>query len=300
MNNVATNSLHSWILCSRPKTLGAITCPVLIGSARAFSEGVFHPRYFVLTLLCSVLLQILANVINDYGDFIKGSDTKQRLGPPRAMQMGWITASVMKRGIVVILLAACALGFFLVLRGGFVILLIGVLGIFLCGFYTLGRRPLAYIGFSEVIVFWIFGPLAVFFTYYVQTLTYAFDTLVLGIAPGLLSTALILTNNTRDLVEDKQNHKRTVAVRFGEEFARKSIAVLSVSACLMPVVLMSMFGYGPIILVACAPVILLVPQLRMVLHDEISARFNLMLAALGKSLYLMGILLSTGLVCGAP
>src|SRR5580692_3236593 len=96
---VATNSMKAWVLASRPKTLGAISCPIIIGNALAYHSGQFAWNYFFLTLICGLLLQILANVVNDYGDFIKGSDKADRLGPPRAMQMGWLTKNVMLRGI---------------------------------------------------------------------------------------------------------------------------------------------------------------------------------------------------------
>lgn len=299
MTTIAQNSLQSWVLTARPKTLGAISCPVFIGSALAFADGQFQPSYFWLTLICAILLQVLANVINDYGDFIKGSDTKMRLGPPRAMQMGWITMDVMKKGIGTILLLTVSLGFFLVLRGGLPILIIGVIGIFLCGWYTLGKRPLAYIGFSELVVFWIFGPLAVFFTYYVQTLSFSKPALLGGIAPGLLSMALILTNNVRDVVEDQKNNKRTVAVRFGSKSARVAIIGATLFAFLLPLVLVIFYSFSSLILFSSAVFVLPSRHFPMIWQDEISARFNLMLAALGKSLYLFGVLMSLGIICGA-
>lgn len=297
---VVTNSLQAWVKASRPKTLGAICCPILIGSACAMAHGTFARIYFVVTLVCSISLQILANVVNDYGDFLKGSDSHERLGPPRAMQMGWITPSAMRKGIAVISMSTIVLGLVLVNRGGMPIFLTGCISLFLCMWYTLGPLPLAYLGFSELMILVVFGPLAALGAYYVQTLSFSLEVLVASTSPGLLATALILTNNLRDIREDQKNHKRTIAVRFGEKFARIAIVSLVISALMGPIILVSAFGYSPILLVACLALGLPARHFLMILREPISARFNLMLASIGISLYLFGMLMSLGLVYGAP
>lgn len=297
---IATNSMAAWILASRPKTLGAVFCPIMIGSALALAQGFFLPRYFMMTMLCSVLLQVLANLINDYGDFIKGSDTKERLGPPRAMQMGYLTLPVMKMGIAVVLLLIIMLGILLVERGGWPIFFMGLLGIFLCGFYTLGSKPLAYLGFAEVVILVVFGPMAVMGAYYIETRSFSSETIWASLTPGFLATALILTNNLRDVVEDTKNNKRTIAVRFGHKFARVCIAVLILLALSGPIGLLLVYSYSPWVLMACLPIIVPVRYIPMILWEPISARFNLMLMAIGKTLYLAGIMFFLGILYGAP
>lgn len=299
MRTVATNSLTAWLLASRPKTLGAISCPVILGSALAYAHGHFLPGLFFVTLLCSFLLQILANVINDYGDFLKGSDTPHRLGPPRALQMGWITPQVMQRGIGMILALIIVLGLSLVYRGGLPIFLIGLLSIALCFWYTMGRRPLAYRGFSEIAIVFFFGPLPVIGSYYLQSLTFTTELIALSISPACLSTALIMANNLRDSKEDAQNAKRTLAVRFGPRFSRIAITFLVVAAHASPFVLVFEFGY-PLWLLGSA--LSLLPALRClpILHEPISLRYNLMFGGIGKSLYALSLLLGLGLIYGAP
>src|SRR5580658_6317576 len=100
---ITHNSFKAFILASRPKTLGAITCPVLIGSFLALREHNFSWIIFFITLLCALSLQVLANWVNDYGDFIRGADAF-RLGPKRAMQLGLISDSHMKKAIVLLIL----------------------------------------------------------------------------------------------------------------------------------------------------------------------------------------------------
>jgi 1,4-dihydroxy-2-naphthoate octaprenyltransferase len=295
---IKTNSVQAWIRATRPRTLGAITCPVWIGSSLAYSKGLFSLNLFMLTWICSLLLQILANVVNDYGDFMRGSDTADRLGPPRAMQMGWITPSVMRVGIAAILLCSTSLGLILIAHGGPIILVLGIISTIMCIWYTAGPKPLAYIGFSEIAVLCLFGPMPVFGAYFVQTLSWPPEGIVLSIGPALLSTALIMTNNLRDISEDRKHNKRTVAVRFGEKISRYLIIFFVAGAGLSPLFLIIFYGHSGFSLLSLAALIFPARLFPMILSDPISAKFNLMLQAIGKSLYLFGLLMSLSLVCG--
>ncbi|HYG49248.1 MAG TPA: UbiA family prenyltransferase, partial [Flavobacteriales bacterium] len=58
------------------------------------------PNIFILTLVTTLFLQILSNLANDYGDFTKGTDSKDRVGPERALQSGGITKKEMFRAIL--------------------------------------------------------------------------------------------------------------------------------------------------------------------------------------------------------
>ncbi len=297
---IETNSWAAWLRASRPRTLGAMSCPVFIGSALALKDGMFSAPLFVITFFCALLLQILANLVNDYGDFVRGSDTKERLGPPRAMQMGWLTPSVMKKGIALVLLSIVALGFLLILRGGMSILVLGSISLLTCIWYTAGPRPLSYLGFSEIAVLLLFGPVPLIGSYFVQSLSLPKEGFVLSIAPALLSTALILTNNLRDIEEDKRHRKLTLAVRFGARFSRLLIIFCVCLAALSPLLLFFFYSYGPLIFVALFALVIPMRQFKMILHDPVSAKFNMMLAAIGKSLYLFGVLMSLGIIYGAP
>ncbi len=297
---IRTNSLQAWLRATRPRTLGAISCPVWLGSALAMSKGIFSFNLFMVTWICSLCLQILANVINDYGDFMRGSDTSERLGPPRAMQMGWLTPKIMRRGIAIILLCSTSLGLILVAHGGVSILVLGIVSTITCIWYTAGPKPLAYIGFSEIAVLFLFGPMPVFGAYYVQTLSWPTQGFLLSIGPALLSTALIMTNNLRDISEDRRHHKRTLAVRFGENISRYLIVLLVMAAALSPVLLVVFFDFSGLCLLPLAALIFPARLFPMILNEPISAKFNLMLQAIGKALYLFGLLMSVSIIYGAP
>lgn len=297
---IAANSFNAWILASRPKTLGAICCPMLLGSSLARAHGTFSSAFFLVALIAAILLQIFANVINDYGDFIKGSDTPERLGPPRAMQMGLLTKTAMHKGMLVIFILSIAAGLPLVVHAGWPVLIAGISGLLLCFFYTLGRRPLAYRGFVEIIIFFVFGPCAVLLAYFVQTLSFSLDAFFVSISPGFLATALILTNNLRDLEQDRKHQKLTIAVRCGETFARCGIIALILLSFLGPIILVLFFDYSSIVLCSLAALIGPLRHAKMILKEPISRKFNFMLQSIGKALYLFGMILSFGIIYGAP
>lgn len=101
-SNVTTNSLKAWFLAARPKTLTGAAVPVMIGIASAISQygDAVRVGAAVLCMLFALVMQIDANFVNDYFDFMKGSDDEKRLGPKRACARGWITAAAMRRGLL--------------------------------------------------------------------------------------------------------------------------------------------------------------------------------------------------------
>ncbi len=272
---------------------------MILGCAIAFAHGQFSWFTCALVILNGLLLQILANVVNDYGDFLRGSDGAGRLGPPRAMQMGWLTERAMRIGIATLLLAISIFGLWLVYLVGPVVLVAGLIAILLCLWYTLGPWPLAYLGFVEIIVFVVFGPMIVLGSYFVHTQSFALDVLVISTSPGFLAAALLLTNNLRDINQDKKNHKRTMAVRCGEAFSRKAIIAFIFGAAVGPLCLVAFFSYSPLVLVSLIAFLLPLKNMRVVLKEPVSVKLNMMLAAIGKSLYLFGALCGMGLLYGA-
>jgi 1,4-dihydroxy-2-naphthoate octaprenyltransferase len=217
------------------------------------------------------------------------------------MHMGWITKTAMVRGMLVVLLFASLLGLWLVVTaGGPGIFAVGSIALILCLAYTLGPAPLAYVGFFEIVVFIVFGPLTTMSSYFIHAKTITSSALVVGLSPGFLSAALLLTNNLRDLVQDRKNHKRTIAVRGGESFARMSILFLLLSAFSSPLIMATYFAYSPLVYASYFALLLPLLRLPIIMNEPLSARFNLMLAAVGKCLYLFGILFGAGLIYGAP
>lgn len=229
--------LKVWALAARPKTLAAAAMPVLVGTALAFEAGAFHGPSAFFALLGALLIQIGTNFSNDVLDFKKGADTHARKGPLRVTQAGLVSPETMERATYLTFGLAFTSGLYLVYRGGWPILVVGVLSI-LCGiWYTAGRYSLAYLGLADLAVLIFFGPVAVGGTYYVQALSLDATVVIAGLAPGLLSVAILLVNNIRDIDEDRAADKKTLVVRFGRSFGIMLYTFSVVLAALIPIIL---------------------------------------------------------------
>ena len=216
MENVQTNSIKAWILAARPKTLAAAATPVLIGCSLAAADGAFQWIPAILCFLFAFSMQIDANFINDYYDYLKGSDREDRLGPERACAQGWITLSAMKKGMIITTLLSCFWGLLLLRYCGLEMIPIGMLCVLFAFLYTAGPYPLAYHGWGDVLVIVFFGFVPVGCTYYTMAHDWTWNVTIGCAACGLVSDLLLMLNNYRDREQDKISGKRTLIVRFGE------------------------------------------------------------------------------------
>lgn len=214
--SLSSKDIRSWVLAARPKTWTASLAPVCIGN---FLAGNVPFRF--LPLVFALLLQIGSNFANDYFDFMKGADTKERQGPKRALLEGWISKKAMRWGMGIVFGLAFLCAIPLMQIAGIWALVATVVAIACAIFYTAGPKPLGYLGLGEVVVFAFFGPIAVLGTYYLQTLSWSALALAWSVPPGLLSAAILLANNLRDYPTDKKAGKHTIVVRFGLELGKK-------------------------------------------------------------------------------
>lgn len=232
----------AWRMAARPKTLPAAVGPVLVGVGVAISLGQFAPLPALAALAGALLLQIAVNLANDYFDFVKGVDTAERLGPPRAAASGALSTGELRAGIAVVLGLSMLVGLYLISVGGLPILIIGVASILSALAYSGGPFPLASNGLGDLFVFIFFGMIAVVGTYYVQSLTLHPLAFIAAVPVGALITAIIVVNNYRDMETDRKSGKRTLAVILGKRGTQLEYMVLIAIAYLTPVVLMLM-GY---------------------------------------------------------
>lgn len=213
-------SLGVLLQASRPKTLVASFFPTLSGVLLAWNQGALKIEIALATISCAILLQVLTNLANDYFDFKKGADTAERIGPVRVTQAGLLAPTLMKQFIILNVFLCLLLGVYLVILGGFPILLTGILSVMFAIGYTAGPYPLAYYGLGEIFSFIFFGLVATGGSFYLQTGFLNTEALCCGVLYGFLSTALLVTNNLRDIDQDAQANKKTIVVRFGEKFGR--------------------------------------------------------------------------------
>jgi 1,4-dihydroxy-2-naphthoate octaprenyltransferase len=230
------NAVLAWATAARPKTLPAAVGPVLIGGGLAWSDARFAALPFACALACAVLIQIGTNFANDYSDHMRGADTPDRLGMPRATQTGLIAPERMRLGAILTFGLAVLLGFYLVYVGGWPILAIGLFSIAAGVAYTGGPWPFGYHGLGDVFVFLFFGLLAVGGTYYVQAHEWAPGTLLAGTGVGALTTAILVVNNLRDVGTDARVGKRTMAVVLGRRGSQIEYTLLFAIGAIVPAI----------------------------------------------------------------
>ena len=199
-----------------------------MGSALAAGEDNFRWSILGLAALTTILLQIMSNMANDYGDFVNGKDTAERIGPKRMVQSGEITPKTMLRGIIIIGIFTAISGLTLILVGTAGInttniLIFGALGIAAIVAaikYTVGKNPYGYRGLGDIFVFIFFGLVGVIGTYFLHTQSFSWDLLLPASAMGFLSTGVLNMNNLRDYEADKNANKKTIVVAMGQQKAK--------------------------------------------------------------------------------
>jgi len=233
---VTPRTWQRWLLASRPKTLPAAIAPVIVGTGVAINAGGFHALSALLALLTALLLQIAANFANDALDFSRGTDTSERLGPVRVTSAGLISHRAMMTATALTLGLSLVTGFYLVVRGGWPILILGLAAVVCSVAYTGGPFPLGYLGLGEIFVFIFFGPVAVTGTAWVQMRELTSQSLAFAVPIGALAVGILIVNNLRDLPTDAVTGKRTVAVRIGARRTRFEYAAMLLIALLSPIV----------------------------------------------------------------
>ena len=223
--------LKTWIKASRPRTVLLSFSGVLLGcslSVAASRSDMLTTasrsgrQVMLFAALTAVLLQILSNLANDYGDFKKGTDGAKRVGPQREMQSGAITEKEMKRGLSVTAALCLISGALLIfVFAGLtwqelaVFAALGLGAVLAALLYTLGKHPYGYQGLGELFCFLFFGWAAVAGTFYLATKNLDFSVLLPASAMGFLSNAVLNINNMRDMENDHASGKNSLVVKLG-------------------------------------------------------------------------------------
>ncbi|MDQ2784902.1 MAG: 1,4-dihydroxy-2-naphthoate polyprenyltransferase [Chloroflexota bacterium] len=299
IETASRHPLRAWMLAARVRTLPAAAAPVVVGTGAAIGMGAFRFFPALAALVGALLLQIGANFANDLFDFLRGADTAARVGPLRVTQAGLLTPRQVRAGMCVVFGAAALIGVYLIVTGGWPIVLIGLAAILAAIAYTGGPFPLGYHGLGELFVFLFFGLAAVGGTYEVQASAIHAVAWWAAIPMGLLAVAIIVVNNLRDIVTDRAAGKRTLAVRFGERGTQAEYIALLVIAYLIPP-LMWITGVVVSAWVLLALLSLpLAPSLVRRLRRERGRALNGVLAGTARLELVYGLLFALGLALGA-
>jgi 1,4-dihydroxy-2-naphthoate octaprenyltransferase len=213
--------------------------PVLVGTAIA-AEQEFHWDLFLLALVGSVAIHAGTNLVNDYFDHVKGTDSADSLGPSGVIQRGLLTPRQVLTGGIVAFAIGAAIGLILTARVGWPVLALGIASVLAGYFYTASPFSLAYRGLGEVVVFIFMGPVIVMGAYYVQTEAWSWTAFWASIPVALLVAAILHANNLRDIESDRRNGKWTLAALAGRPLADYELALLTLA------------GYGVVIAMAIA------------------------------------------------
>lgn len=219
--------MKNWISAARLRTLPLSISGIFLGSLLAAYQGQFDGLLFALACVTTLLLQVLSNYANDYGDGIKGTD-KDRTGEKRAVASGDISAESMKKAVKIMAVLSGISAFALIamaylpdhieLFATYVVL--GIASVWAAISYTVGDKAYGYRALGDVFVFIFFGLVSVIGTYMLFTKSFDATLLLPASAIGLLSTAVLNLNNMRDIPQDKRADKNTVAVMLGLFYAK--------------------------------------------------------------------------------
>ncbi len=284
-----------WVEGARPRTLPTAISPVLVGTGAALGVGALAPGSALLALLVAVALVIGVNFANDYSDGIRGTDD-DRVGPQRLVGSRAAEPATVKAAAFACFGVAAVAGLVLTaVSGQWWLLLVGALCIVGAWYYTGGSRPYGYAGLGEVAVFVFFGPVAVLGTMLTQA--GRVDAAAVGAAAGagLLTCAVLVANNLRDIPGDRVVGKRTLAVRLGDHGTR----MLYLTLVLVPFVVAVGAAFDrPGLLVALLALPAAVRPVRIVLGGAQGPALIPVLKDTGLLLLAWGVAAAVGLAFG--
>lgn len=252
-----------WIEAMRPRTLPLATASIVMGSFLTAADDTLEWPVALLSLLTALLLQVLSNLANDYGDSVHGADHSDRAGPSRAVQSGRISSQMMKRmmGLFAILSVASGITTLWLAFGAealplfLLFILLGAAAIIAAVTYTAGSKPYGYVGLGDIFVLIFFGWVGVLGSYFLQAHALEWRLLLPATSTGLLTVAVLNVNNIRDIDSDKLAGKRSIPVRLGHHRARLyhwGLLSVSLGAALL-YVLLHFTGYGQLLFLILLP-----------------------------------------------
>ena len=290
-------TVNTWIMSIRPKTLSASIGPVVLGlSLSYFYRDSLDLGIAFLTILCALFMQITANQVNDYYDYLKGIDDESRLGPPRMVASGKISVEKIKLSYYLSTFFAALIGVVLVIKGGVLILIIGVISLLFAYAYSAGPFPFSNYAMGELLAFIFFGPVVVWGTFYLQVKDYSFSLpIIMGFGVGAVASIIMSINNLRDRVSDKKTGKKTLANQMSEKMARTVPILFLIISLAIPILVSIMLKKYLILIVLFAAIPFIGTWVEIV-NSPIDKKMNQLLANAGNYMLLYVCLFSAGLL----
>ncbi len=233
--------IRYFVAAMRLRTLPLSLAGVSLGLMLAAADYRVNWAVIIFTLLTTACLQILSNVSNELGDFLKGTDRTDRQGPAYSLSGGYLRKEDFKVMIIIyIILCAvfglamiwCSFGTFFSVES-LLLMVLGVSAIIAAMRYTLGRNPYGYRGMGDLYVFMFFGLVSVLGSYFIASHEMFWRMLLPASAIGAFSVAVLNVNNIRDMATDA-NTRVTVPLKIGEKWAKvyQTVLVLAGWCCM--------------------------------------------------------------------
>lgn len=206
-----------WWRLLRPHTLTAAFVPVIIGTMLAIQDNPFHFGLFFAMLVASILIQSATNMFNEYYDFKRGLDHAGSVGIGGAIVRDGVRAETVLKLAFIFLGIAILLGIYICLLTTWWIAVIGVICMAAGYYYTGGPYPIAYTPFGEIAAGLFMGLILVLLSFYVQAEVITLDSVLLSIPISILVGGILMANNIRDRIGDKEKGRQTLAILLGHE-----------------------------------------------------------------------------------
>lgn len=206
---------HTWPAAILPSLVATVAAAMTVPSISVTMAC-------VLLLIC-VLMQAAVNTFNDYYDYVKGTDSADDNVDPTDAVL--IYNNVNPRSALALavgfLLAAFALGVYVIWFAGWIPLALGAVGAFFVVLYSAGKTPISYLPLGEAVSGIVMGGLIPLACYQALTGVLDFRALLWAI-PTMLGVGLIMfTNNTCDVEKDSEAGRKTLPVVLGRTQARR-------------------------------------------------------------------------------
>lgn len=299
----------------RLRTLPLSSAGVLCGFFMALSDSAvgFVPavrlRAFWPVLLTAVLLQVLSNMCNELGDFLRGTDSDARPGPAYSLSRGDLSVKGLRRAIFVVAGCCCVSGSVAVwLAFGSLFslpsaatLALGAAALYAAAHYTLGSRPYGYRALGDLFVFIFFGLVSVLGSYWLCTGSWIVcpSELLPAAAVGCCCVGVLNVNNIRDMESDRGN-RLTVPLLLGSRRAisYQRFLIIAAMVCFAAAAALScLSGLGPGPLAVVVPFPFFVMHLRWISRRK-GRELDSAIAVLSLTLFFTVLLFGLGLCLG--
>lgn len=304
-----SSKLQAWLYAFRLRTLPLAFSSIITGSSLAYVDNKEHFSFavFGLCLLTTLLLQILSNLANDYGDSEKGTDNDDRIGPKRAVQAGLLSFSEIKRGIIVCVVLCLLSGSALITKAtvglnlgyGVFFFLLGLAAIAAAIKYTVGKNAYGYMGLGDVFVLLFFGLVGVCGSYYLMAHQLHYSVLLPALTIGTFATGVLNLNNMRDCISDAKAGKITVVVKMGVANAKKYHTALIITGFIASLVFVFINYTSTMQFCFILTAILFRKHLAAVWKIEEPAQFDPLLKQLAISTFIFSLLFALGMIVGS-